>query len=260
LASIVIIFPFYWMIRCSIEPTGHLFDLPVRYLPREFSLASYEHLLTRTRFPRWFLNTVVVALLTTFLSVVIAVLAGYSFSRFRFPGRRTLLLVVLTTNMMPRILLVVPYYILLMNLRMLNTFQGLIISYVAFALPFTTWMLAGYFQSIPRELEESAMVDGCTRLAALFRVVIPLAIPGVLATAVFAFLLGWSEFLMARSVTSDETVRLLTVGMAAFKDEVNTDYAMQMAGSVLSVLPVLLLFMFLQKYLVQGLTAGAVKG
>ena len=260
-AIIPIVFPFYWMFRSAIIPYESLLKVPIEYIPNEISFKSFIYILENVPFPRWFINSLIVAGVTTLLSMIVASLAAYAFARFSFPLKGSLMMLTLAINMLPKVTFIIPYYLLLFRFSMLDTFQGLILTYTAFALPFSTWMLTGYFKSIPHELDESAIIDGCSRIGALFRVILPVAAPGLSATATFTFILGWTEYVFALVITSRVTMRTITVGLAGFMEEMGyiADYSIIMAGSFIACIPVLILFLFLQRYLIQGMAAGAVK-
>jgi len=237
-----------------------IMEWPLRYLPPNITLENYSYIWQRIQYPRWFLNSVIVGSATAVISVAIASLAGYAFARFNFPLHKVTLLAILTMNMIPRVLLAIPYYDMMFRLKWLDTYHALIIPYVAICLPFATWMLASYFRSIPRDLDECAMVDGATRLQALFRVVIPLAAPGIMATGVYCFIVSWCEFLLALTLTSAEEMRTLPVALSTFVAEFSVDWGLLSAAAVISTVPVIIMFSYLQKHLIAGLTAGAIKG
>ena len=259
-ATFFILFPFFWMLRTSFTPEREMFVVPLHYLPTNPTLNHYIQLPQVSPVFRLFLNSSIVAISTAIIALLIAIFAGYGFTRLRFRGTDQLLLLILVANMIPTCLLVIPYYILQRDLHIINTYQGLIIAYVAYTLPFATWMLTGYFRSIPRDLEDAAFTDGCTRIEALFKVVLPLAAPGIIAAAIFAFITGWTEFLLAYTLMSGEHMQTATGGLALMITRFSIEWGLVSAMSVLIVIPVLVLFAFLQKYLVVGLTRGAVKG
>lgn len=253
--------PFLWMILTSIKPTAELFTSPVRFFPQEgIFWQSYVEVWRSGSFDRYFFNSVFVSLVATAISVGISILAGIGFARYRLVGGNTLLLGVLLSQLFPLVLLVPPFYTTMRDLRILDTHTSLIIAYVSFALPFSIWMLTGYFKSIPVQLEESAMIDGASRLGAYVRITLPLAGPGIAATLIYCFILAWNEFLFATTFISSSELRTLPIGLQAFIGQYQTDWNLLMAGAVVTTVPVVVLFVFLQRYLVAGLTAGAVKG
>jgi multiple sugar transport system permease protein len=251
--------PFAWMILTSVTPTEDIYRVPLRYLPQKPTLANYSEILAISSFPRQFMNSAIVSVCTAVFSVVLASLAGYGLSRFRFSGARLMETFILITQMFPGVLLVIPYFVIISRVGLFNTYPAMIIAYTSFALPFSTWMLKGFFESIPRELDEAAMVDGCSRFRAFTTVIVPVSMPGIVATIIFSFILAWNEFLFALVLTSSESMYPVTVGIASFVGQWRIAYETMMAASVIATLPTIALYMFLEKYLVQGLTAGAIK-
>ena len=251
--------PFAWMIVTSIQPTEEIYRVPLEYLPRKPTLANYSEILAISSFPRQFMNSAIVSVCTAVFSVVLASLAGYGLSRFRFSGAQFMETFILMTQMFPGVLLVIPYFVIISRVGLFNTYPAMIIAYTSFALPFSTWMLKGFFESIPRELDEAAMVDGCSRFRAFTTVIVPVSLPGIVATVIFSFILAWNEFLFALVLTSSESMYPDTVGIASFVGQWRIAYETMMAASVIATLPTIALYMFLEKHLVQGLTAGAIK-
>ena len=235
---------------------------PLVWLPTSLSLANYVEAWTSklTPFSRFFANSLWVSSVTMVATTAISVLAGYALARFRFAGRQTVMLVFLATQMFPAVLLIAPLLSQWHALGLIDTYQALIYSNFSFTVPFTVWMLVGYFESIPRELEESALMDGCGRFGALCRVVLPLAAPGVAATAIFAFVSSWSELLFAITFTSQTEMRTLSAGLLFMVGQYEIQWGQLSAGVIISTIPVAILFTYLQRHLIQGLSAGAVKG
>jgi len=253
--------PFLWMVLTSIKGPSELFSSTLQLLPRDgIYWQAYARIWDSGGFDRYFLNSLWVSLAATGISVAISILAALAFARYRLVGQRVLLLLILLTQLFPLVLLVPPYYTIMRDLRILDTHLSLIIAYVSFALPFSIWMLTGYFRSIPEELEEAARIDGATRLGAYWRVTLPLAGPGIAATVIYCFILAWNEYLFATTFISTPRLRTLPIGLQAFIGQYQTDWNLLMAGAVVTTIPVVILFVFLQRYLVAGLTAGAVKG
>lgn len=261
LVCFVFAIPFLWMILTSLRPPSELFTSGLQIFPRESVYwESYVRIWGSGNFDRYFLNSLFVSSVATLVSVGLSVLAGLGFARYRIVGGNTLLLSVLLSQLFPLVMLVPPLYSIMRELRVLDTHTSLIIAYITFALPFSIWMLTGYFRSIPVELEESAQIDGATRFGAYLRVTLPLAGPGIVATIIYCFILAWNEFLFATTFISTPSLRTLPIGLQAFIGQYQTDWNLLMAGAVVTTLPVVVLFVFLQRYLVAGLTAGAVKG
>ena len=254
--------PFAWVLLASFKTRAELYAMPLVWLPASLSLANYVEAWTSklTPFSRFFANSLWVSSVTMVATTVISVLAGYALARFRFAGRQTVMMVFLATQMFPAVLLIAPLLSQWHALGLIDTYQALIYSNFSFTVPFTVWMLVGYFESIPRELEESALMDGCGRFGALCRVVLPLAAPGVAATAIFAFVSSWSELLFAITFTSQTEMRTLSAGLLFMVGQYEIQCGQLSAGVIISTLPVAVLFTFLQRHLIRGLTAGALKG
>lgn len=259
-AACLIIAPFLWMISTSFKNPAEVVLRDPTIIPRTLEIDNYTRVFSAGRFGRYFLNSIIVSFATTLLSVSFATLAGYAFARFRLPGGRGLLFTILATQMFPAILLAIPLYILLRNLHLLDSLAGLVLVYTTFALPFCVWMLRNYFITIPRDLDEAAVVDGATKLQALFTVVLPVAIPGIIATSLFSFILSWNEFLYANTFISSRDNRTVSVGLQSLIGEFTTDWGLLMAGAVVTTMPIVISFFFVQRFLTQGLAAGAVKG
>ena len=254
--------PFVWVLLASFKTRVELYAMPLVWLPASLSVTNYVEAWTSklTPFSRFFANSLWVSSVTMVATTVISVLAGYALARFRFAGRQTVMMVFLATQMFPAVLLIAPLLSQWHALGLIDTYQALIYSNFSFTVPFTVWMLVGYFESIPRELEESALMDGCGRFGALCRVVLPLAAPGVAATAIFAFVSSWSELLFAITFTSQTEMRTLSAGLLFMVGQYEIQWGQLSAGVIISTLPVAVLFTFLQRHLIRGLTAGALKG
>ncbi len=254
--------PFVWVFLASFKTRAELYATPIVYLPASLSVANYVEAWTSklTPFSRFFANSLWVSSVTMVATTLVSILAGYALARFRFAGRQTFLLVFLATQMFPAVLLIAPLLSQWYALGLIDTYQALIYSNFSFTVPFTVWMLVGYFESIPLELEESAMLDGCNRFGALCRVVLPLAAPGVAATAIFAFVASWSELLFAITFTSQTEMRTLSAGLLFMVGQYEIQWGQLSAGVIISTVPVAILFTYLQRHLIQGLSAGAVKG
>ncbi len=254
--------PFVWVFLASFKTRTELYATPIAYWPRHFTLTNYADAWTSklTPFSRFFANSLWVSSVTMVATTAISILAGYALARFRFVGRDVFLLVFLATQMFPAVLLIAPLLSQWYALGLIDTYQALIYSNFSFTVPFTVWMLVGYFESIPRELEESAMIDGCGRFGALLRIILPLAAPGVAATAIFAFVSSWSELLFAITFTSQTEMRTLSAGLLYMVGQYEIQWGQLSAGVIISTVPVAVLFTFLQRHLIRGLTAGALKG
>jgi multiple sugar transport system permease protein len=259
---LVTLFPFYWMIVTSFKSPSELFDFNQSPLfVRQPTLYHWQQLLLHTNFGRWTLNTTIVAIVATAVSLFCSVLAGYSLARLRYRGSNAIGWSIFITYLVPPTLLFLPLTFVIRELHLFNNLLALILTYPTFLIPFCTWLLIGYFKSIPRELEESAMVDGATRIQAMIRVVIPLALPGILSAGMFAFTLSWNEFLYSLIFMNDSLAKTIPVGVPT--ELVHGDdffWGQLMAGALLGSLPVALLYSFFVDHFVSGMTAGAVKG
>jgi multiple sugar transport system permease protein len=262
LLALFALLPFVWVFLASFKTRAELYATPIAYLPATFTVTNYVEAWTSrlTPFSRFFANSLWVSSVTMVATTVVSILAGYALARFRFAGRDTLMLVFLATQMFPAVLLIAPLLSQWYALGLIDTYQALIYSNFSFTVPFTVWMLVGYFESIPRDLEESAMIDGCSRFGALCRVVLPLAAPGVAATAIFAFVASWSELLFAITFTSRTEMRTLSAGLLFMVGQYEIQWGQLSAGVIISTVPVAILFTWLQRHLIRGLAAGAVKG
>jgi multiple sugar transport system permease protein len=257
---LVVAVPFYWMVATSLKGSAQIQSLSPYYYPAPATIGNYLELLTRSRFPVWMRNSAVVALGSTAITVVVSCLAGYSLARIRYRGRRLLATLVLIVYLVPPTLLFIPLYTILRGLGLADTLWSLLVAYPTFTVPFCTWLLMGFFRTIPPDLEDAAMVDGASRLGAFRRVILPLASPGVLAAGLFAFTLAWNEFLYALVFVHDTELKTIPVGLNDLMFGDIYLWGQLMAASVLTTVPVIVLYTYLQRYMVEGLTAGAVKG
>jgi multiple sugar transport system permease protein len=255
-----VLFPFYWMTVTSFKNEEQMRSLVSMFWPRPFAGENYQQLLAKTEFAAWYKNSVVVAVSSTLVATAVGTIGAYALARLKFLGRGFLASATLITYLVPPSILFIPLYAQMRNLGLANSLAGLIAAYPSFTVPFVTWLLMGYFESIPEELEEAAMIDGATRFGAFYRIVLPLAAPGVLAAALYAFTQAWNEFLYALVFITDGKLRTLPVGLASFITGDVYGWGYLMSGAVLTTLPVIAAYIYLQKYMVEGLTAGSVKG
>ncbi|MGH7264251.1 MAG: carbohydrate ABC transporter permease [Candidatus Rokuibacteriota bacterium] len=260
LASLYALFPIAWMLSTSLKTEAEALSLPVRWVPEHPTLAAYAEMWRLKPFATYFANSTLVSGLTALLSTALGALAGYGFSRFRFRLRTVLLGFFLATQMISGVLVIGPYFQILAAVELYNTLTGLVIAYVTICLPFAAWMSKGYFDSIPRELDEAGLVDGATRLGVFLRVVMPVALPGTVATFLFAFLLAWQDLLWAASLISVDDKRTVTLGVAFAVGEFVIKWPMLTAACLIGSLPTLVLYLGLQRLYVEGLARGAVKG
>ena len=260
LSTIFALFPIAWMLSTSLKSEAEALSLPIRWIPKQFTLQAYGEMWTLKPFASYFWNSIVVSGVTALLSTVVGALAGYGFSRFRFRGRTSLLAFFLATQMISGVLVIGPYFQLLAAVELYNTLTGLVIAYVTICLPFAAWMSKGYFDSIPKELDEAGLVDGASRLQIFLRIICPIAVPGTVSTLLFAFLLAWQDLLWALCLVSIDEKRTVTLGVAFLVGEFVVQWPMLTAASLIGSLPTILLYLFLQRYYVEGLARGAVKG
>ena len=254
------LFPFAWMLSTSLKTEAEAFRIPPTWIPQNLTVDSYIGIWVRKNFDIYFFNSTIISLATAVLSTFFGALAGYGFSRFFFRGRRFLIGFFLATQMLPGVLLVGPYFKILSRVGLYDTRTGLIIAFLTICLPFSTWMMKGFIDKVPVELDQSAMVDGCSRMGVFFKIVLPVIAPGMVATILFAFLLAWGDLLWALCLTSSEPMITVTLGIARTVGEFRIVWPMLMAGSLVGGMPAIILYIFLQRLLVEGLTAGAVKG
>ena len=256
----LILFPFLWTILTSIKPPNEIITLTPQFLPSKFTWEHYVTAFTVLPFLIYLRNSFITATVASVLSLAISTCAAYSVSRFRFKGRSIVMLLFLTLNMFPVVLLLIPLYVTFLRMRLLDTYFSMIIAYATNAIPFSCWMLTGYFNSIPNELEEAGMVDGCTHGGAFIRITLPLAVTAMAATLIYVFIYAWNEFLFAVTFTQSISVRTLPVGLSTLIGQYTLNWGLLSAGGVISSVPVVILFLFVQKSMVAGMTAGAVKG
>ncbi|WDR06162.1 carbohydrate ABC transporter permease [Devosia rhodophyticola] len=260
IVTLIMVFPVMWMISVSLKPTTETFSLPPQFIPETLQFDAYSRVLGNAQFRGFFLNSYLVGIAVTLLSVAIGTLAAFGFSRYRFFGEKTAKLFVITTQMVPTITLLIPFFGVIVWLRLYDSLWGLIVTYLTFALPYSVIMMNGYLDTIPKDFDEAAIIDGCTPIGVLFRVLLPVATPGIISTAVYTFLLSWNEFLFALALTRSTEMRTVPVGIAMMVGEFGLKWDEMMAFSVLGSVPILVLFMWVQRYVVSGLAAGGVKG
>jgi multiple sugar transport system permease protein len=257
---LIVLVPFWWIASMSFKTYEQIQFATSIYVPRPFVWDNYVTLLADTRFPLWLRNSLVTAVVVTLITTVVASLGGYAVARLRFPGRESVASLILILYLVPPALLFIPLYRVLGELGATNSLVALFLSYPTFTVPFCTWLLIGFFKALPKELEEAAFVDGATRTAALTRVLLPLAAPGIVASAIFAFTLSWNEFLYALIFIQDETAITVPVGLNLLIYGDVFSWGQLMAASVITTLPVVALYMFIHRWMVEGLAAGSVKG
>jgi ABC-type glycerol-3-phosphate transport system permease component len=257
---LIAVFPFVWMLSTSFKLPQDTFTAVPKLIPPHFVGDNYLKVLQETLLSRYFFNSLYIALLVTLLSIWLAAMGAYALSRFRFPGRRAIALSILGVQMFPSVVLIIPLFIVMRKLQLLNNHLSLIISYTTFTLPLCIWVLKGFFDTIPRELEEAALIDGCSEGTAFFRVILPLTLPGIAATGIYAFIGAWNEFVFAMTFINQDELNTMPVGLTTFFGQFTVEWNQLMAASVLFTIPSLLFFVVARKYLASGMISGAVKG
>jgi multiple sugar transport system permease protein len=252
--------PFYWMIATSLKADREIYGFEATLVPHHPTLAAYVRLFQQTPFVKYVRNSTIIAVSTTAVSLVFGCLGAYALARLRFRGRRLIARGLVFTYLVPPSLLFIPLFTMMSALSLVDTHQGLILAYLGFTVPFCTWLLMGYFRSVPLELEEAALVDGCTRLGALIRVVLPMSLPALAVVAFFSFTQAWNEFLYANVFVNSVEVRTITTGLTLFIVEDVFFWGPMMGAAFLSALPPLAVYLIFQRWVVKGLTLGAVKG
>ena len=257
---LILAFLLIWMLSVSLKPTVETFSLPPKLIPSSIYFDGYIKILNNDQYRRFLLNSYLLGLVVTGLSVLIGTLAAYGFSRYKFFGDRIAKLFVITTQMVPTITLLIPLFGVIVWLKLYDSMWGLILTYLTFSLPYAVIMMNGYLDTIPKDFDEAATIDGCTPIGVLFKVLLPVAAPGIISTAVYTFLLAWNEFLFALALTRSIEMRTVPVGISMMVGEFGLKWDEMMAFSVIGSLPVLILFMSVQRFVISGLSAGGVKG
>ncbi|PWD50112.1 sugar ABC transporter permease [Serinibacter arcticus] len=251
--------PVLWMLSSSFKTNGEMFAFPPRLLTENVNLGAYSEILSDPVKVRFFVNSYVIAFAVTCLTLLVGILAGFAFSRFEFPLKKTLNVVIVSVQAVPPITLLIPYFGLMVGLRLYNTYPGLILTYMVFTIPYAIIMLTGYFNTLPRELDEAVKVDGAGPWTALWRILVPIAVPGLVSVGIYTFMIAWNEFLFALTLTRTEDMRTVPIGIQLLMGQHSYEWNQMMAMSILGCLPVLILFLFFQRYFIGGMTAGAVK-
>lgn len=262
IASLISVFPILWILSTSFKLKEDVLKPGISLIPKNATLSNYEHVLTMDNFIfwKWLGNSVMIATITTIVGLFLASTTAYAFSRFEFKGKKALLYSYLVTQMFPGAILIVPLYNIIKNMGLLNSYTGLLIAYSTISLPFCVWMLKSFFDTIPKSLEEAALIDGLTSFGTFWKIILPLSLPGLSVTAFFSFITAWNEFMFALTFMSTNDHYTLPVGLRSFVFEFNTDWHYMAAGAMIISLPVLVFFFIAQKFIIGGLTAGGVKG
>jgi len=254
------LFPLYWLLKVSVTPNKLLYSEGIRMWPSRTSFEHFDFVLKHSEFPTFFKNSLIVSGSTAIIVTVLASLAGYAMSRFNFRGKYWIVTLMLLTQMFPLVMLVAPIFKILSPLGLTNSLTGLVIVYTAFNVPFATFLMQSFFDGIPKDLEEAAMIDGATQFVAFRQIILPLTLPGIAATLGFVFTAAWSELLFSLMLISGNDAATFPVGLLSFVSKFSVDFGQMMAAGVMALIPACLFFLLIQRYLVQGLTAGAVKG
>jgi len=260
IVTLVTIYPVVWVVGISLRPNNLLYSTSLSIIPESASLDAYVTIFRDRPFLRWLLNSAIVSGMVTIIGVTLAATAGYAFSRYKFIGRDSAMIALITTQMFPVTMLLLPLFIMLINLKIYDTFLGLTVAYTATALPFCIWQMKGYYDTIPFSLEEAARIDGCSQVATFYKIVLPLASPALVITALFSFMAAWGEYLVAAVIINDKRLYTLPLGLKQFQSNFDTEWGLYAAGAVIVCIPVVGLFMFLSRWLISGLTLGGVKG
>lgn len=258
--TIIVLFPLLWAISSSLKPNNEIFSYDIKWIPTKISLSGYQRVLNSSLMQRYLLNTVFISALSTIIVIIFATMAGYGFSRYNLKGKRIGLMTLIACQMFPPIMFIVPYFLLMRTFQIYNTYTALILTRVVFFLPFSTLMIKSFSDNLPRELEEAAIVDGCSNLAIFIKIILPLVVPAIATILIFTFLNSWNEFLFSITVVSRDTLRTITVGLAASQGQYDIDWSQLMSLSVISLLAPLTIFVIFQRYFIKGITAGAIKG
>lgn len=258
LASLVLI-PVLWMVSTAFKSYGETIAKPPRWIPQQISFEAFGRLWSEYPFGTYFKNSFVIVLFSMAVSVFASCLAGYGLTRFRFRGRNSLMTFILVTQMFPSVMLLVPFYSIIGKMHLLDTHLGLILVYISFTVPFCTWTMLGFFRALPLDLDEAARIDGCNSWQCFGRIILPLTLPGIASTSIYAFITSWNEYMFAFILTSRPEMKTLSVGIAEMNGFQQVRWNDMMAASLMASLPLILLFICLQKYFVSGLTSGAVK-
>ena len=255
----VFLFPFFWLISCSLRTPDQLMTSPPRLIPLHPTIQAFLTVLTSTDIPRYFFNTVVVAGTATALCILIAVPAGYSFARHRYRAKNLIMLLILLCNMVPQASTLVPLYRIINDLGLIDNKFTLSVTHLLCMLPFSIIMIRGFISTLPKTLEEAAMIDGCNKPGILFRIILPISAPGIFATSMYAFMISWEEFIYSMTFTTSKYARTISVGLQMFSTEFKTDWALILASSVMMTIPILLLFLSIQDVFIASAVGGAIK-
>jgi arabinogalactan oligomer/maltooligosaccharide transport system permease protein len=260
LFCLIALYPVSQILTISLRPADRLMSTSLEIIPKDASLKNYKALFTERPFGLWLMNSTFVAFVVTLTGVALASTAGYAFSRFNFIGKKIGLLSLLVTQMFPATMLLLPMYIMLVKLHLINSYLGIMIMYSATALPFCVWQMKGYYDTIPTSLEEAGRIDGCNRFQTFYKIILPLASPALVITALFSFMSAWTEYIVAAQILQDTRMWTLPLGLKSFESNMGSEWGLYGAASMIVTIPVVVLFLSLSRWLVSGLTLGSVKG
>lgn len=258
--TFAVLFPIVWMVLTAIKPTAEIYSPQASWIPATIDWSHLRAAWLEKNFSVYFLNSLIVSTATAIFSTVVAILGGYALSRFEFKGKQVLGAFVLVIYLVPVILLALPFYLLLSKLSLLDTRLGLILAVATYAVPFSVWVLKGYFAQVPPEIEEAAIVDGASRIGALWRVVLPVALPGIVATFLFCFILAWDDYLFGLIIINSDSMRTLPLAVGLLAADYSVTDGQMMAMGTITTIPIIFLYLFFQRYFISGLTSGSVKG
>lgn len=258
--TLLAVYPILTVISISLRPGDRLLSKSLAIIPANATLQTYIKLFSEESFLLWLKNSSIISAAVMIVGVALAATAGYAFSRYKFVGKETMMFSLITTQMFPLTMLLLPLFIMLIKLKLYDSYMGLIVAYSATTLPFTTWQMKGYYDTIPFSLEEAAFIDGCSQFYTFWRIILPLAAPALVITALFSFMAAWSEYLVAAVLIQDQSLFTLPLGLKTFQSSMETSWGLYSAGAIMVSLPVVILFLFLSRWLISGLTLGSVKG
>ncbi|ADI68173.1 carbohydrate ABC transporter permease [Mobiluncus curtisii] len=257
---VITVFPLYWILLTSFKPASQIAEYPVRYWPRVFSIENYVNLFSKAQFGTYMFNSLTVSLLGSIVATLIALLSGYTLSRFTFRSKGAVLIAFLVTQMIPMFIALGPLYQMFTTLGLIDTRAGLVLIYIAMTIPFSSIMLRGFFDNVPDSLEEAAMVDGLNRFSALWRIIVPVMLPGITATFIFNFVNIWNELFLSVTLINSDSKRTIPTALNSFISSFNIEWGPMSAAAVLTIFPTMILFSFASRWIVAGLTQGATKG
>ncbi|WP_438348651.1 carbohydrate ABC transporter permease [Paenibacillus sp. FA6] len=258
-ASLMVLVPVFWMISTSFKSQADTFAIPLQWIPKHPTFDAFKRIWSDYPFLDYFKNSLIVVGASTVVSIFFSTLAGYGVSRFKFRGKGFYLTFLLVTQMVPTVMLLVPFYKIMTQFGLVNTLLGLVVTYIAITIPVCSWMMLGYFDTISQELDQAASIDGASPFRTFWQIILPLVLPGIVATAIYAFVMGWNEYMFALILMSTENMKTIPVGIGQLISQDKIEWNDLMAASLVATIPVCIVFVFLQRYMINGLTAGSIK-